>query len=77
VRQLKPQDQFLIFASDGLWEQLSDKDVVEIVHNNPRTGIAQRLIRVALQEAAKKREMRYFDLTKIERGMNGIIRWTN
>lgn len=69
VRQLKPQDQFLIFASDGLWEQLSDKDAVDIVHNNPRTGIAKRLVRAALQEAARKREMRYSDLKKIERGV--------
>ncbi|EEF37471.1 protein phosphatase 2c, putative [Ricinus communis] len=37
VRQLKPQDQFLIFASDGLWEQLSDETAVDIVMKNPRT----------------------------------------
>lgn len=32
-------------------------------------GIARRLIKVALQEAAKKREMRYSDLKKIDRGV--------
>eukprot|EP01018_Ginkgo_biloba_P040188 Gb_37566 [translate_table: standard] len=69
VRQIKPQDLFVIFASDGLWEQLSDKVAVDIVHSNPRTGIAKRLVRAALQEAAKKREMRYADLKKIERGV--------
>lgn len=36
VRELRPQDLFLIFASDGLWEQLSDQTVVEIVFRNPR-----------------------------------------
>lgn len=36
TRKLRPQDLFLIFASDGLWEQLSDEDAVEIVHKNPR-----------------------------------------
>lgn len=36
VRRLEPQDMFLIFASDGLWEQLSDKAAVEIVFKNPR-----------------------------------------
>lgn len=36
VRKLKPNDLFLIFASDGLWEQLSDEAAVEIVVNNPR-----------------------------------------
>lgn len=32
-------------------------------------GSARRLVKAALQEAAKKREMRYSDLKKIERGV--------
>lgn len=28
-------DSFLIFASDGLWEQLSNEEAVNIVHNHP------------------------------------------
>lgn len=32
-------------------------------------GIAKRLIRAALQEAAKKREMRYDDIKNIEKGI--------
>eukprot|EP01018_Ginkgo_biloba_P033239 Gb_27959 [translate_table: standard] len=66
---IKPQDNFLIFASDGLWEHLSNQEAVEIVYNHPRVGIAKRLIRSALQEAAKKREMRFSDLKNIERGI--------
>ncbi|EXB28736.1 putative protein phosphatase 2C 63 [Morus notabilis] len=69
VRKLGPQDMFLIFASDGLWEHLSDKAAVEIVFKNPRIGIAKRLVRAAIQEAAKKREMRYDDIKKIEKGI--------
>ncbi|KAJ9177339.1 hypothetical protein P3X46_012570 [Hevea brasiliensis] len=69
VRQLRPQDLFLIFASDGLWEQLSDETVVDIVLKNPRAGIARRLIRAALREAARKREMRYDDIKRIEKGV--------
>ncbi|KAG4110360.1 hypothetical protein ERO13_D13G044200v2 [Gossypium hirsutum] len=69
IRKLKPQDQFLIFASDGLWEQLSDEAAVNIVFKNPRAGIAKRLVRAALQEVAKKREMRYSDIKKIEKGI--------
>ncbi|KAI5314789.1 hypothetical protein PRUPE_8G139700 [Prunus persica] len=69
TRNLKPQDSFLIFASDGLWEQLSDEAAVEIVFKNPRAGIAKRLVRAALHEAAKKREMRYDDIKKIEKGV--------
>ncbi|KFK30019.1 hypothetical protein AALP_AA7G207200 [Arabis alpina] len=69
VRKLKPQDLFLIFASDGLWEHLSDEVAVEIVLKHPRTGIARRLVRAALEEAAKKREMRYGDIKKIAKGI--------
>ncbi|XP_015892976.1 probable protein phosphatase 2C 63 [Ziziphus jujuba] len=69
IRDLDVQDLFLIFASDGLWEQLSDQAAVEIVFKNPRAGIAKRLVRAALQEAAKKREMRYDDIKKIEKGI--------
>ena len=32
-------------------------------------GIARRLVKAALHEAAKKREMRYADLKKIDRGV--------
>jgi pyruvate dehydrogenase phosphatase len=35
VQPLHPQDLFLIFASDGLWEHLSNQEAVDIVHRNP------------------------------------------
>lgn len=41
TRELRPQDLFLIFASDGLWEQLSDQVAVEIVSKNPRAVSVQ------------------------------------
>ncbi|TYI01362.1 hypothetical protein ES332_A11G195400v1 [Gossypium tomentosum] len=69
MHELQPHDQFLIFASDGLWEHLSNQVAVDIVQNHPRNGSARRLVKVALQEAAKKREMRYSDLKKIDRGV--------
>lgn len=69
VQKLHPQDQFLIFASDGLWEHLSNQEAVDLVNQYPRQGIARRLIKAALQKAAKKREMRYTDLKKIDKGV--------
>ncbi|MCL7040220.1 hypothetical protein MKW94_001974 [Papaver nudicaule] len=69
VEKIYPQDEFLIFASDGLWEHLSNQEAVDLVHRSPRNGIARRLIKTALREAAKKREMRYSDLKKIDRGV--------
>lgn len=35
VHEIQPNDQFLIFASDGLWEHLSNQDAVDIVQNHP------------------------------------------
>ncbi|KAI3683774.1 hypothetical protein L1987_84289 [Smallanthus sonchifolius] len=69
IHEINSQDQFLIFASDGLWEHVSNEEAVNIVHSYPRNGIARRLVKVALRVAAKKREMRYSDLKTIERGV--------
>ncbi|KAL6577546.1 hypothetical protein OROMI_009874 [Orobanche minor] len=69
VQQLLPHDQFIIFASDGLWEHLTNQEAVDLVQSRPRNGSARRLVKKALQEAAKKREMRYSDLKKIDRGV--------
>ncbi|KAI4367234.1 hypothetical protein MLD38_013506 [Melastoma candidum] len=69
VQPLQMLDRFIIFASDGLWEHISNQEAVDIVQRHPRNGIARRLIKAALLEAAKKREMRYSDLKKIDRGV--------
>lgn len=34
--RLQPQDQFIICASDGLWEHMSNQEAVDIVQNHPR-----------------------------------------
>ncbi|KAK8632281.1 hypothetical protein V6N13_072675 [Hibiscus sabdariffa] len=49
---------------EGLWEQLSDETAVDIVFRNP-----ELVVRAALQEVTKKREMRYGDIRKIEKGI--------
>ncbi|KAI3508634.1 hypothetical protein L1887_23643 [Cichorium endivia] len=69
VQKLTPEDQFLIFASDGLWEHLTDQEAVDFVKSNPQNGIARKLVKEALHKAAKKREMRYSDLKKVESGI--------
>ncbi|CAL0299563.1 unnamed protein product [Lupinus luteus] len=69
THKLHPHDQFLIFASDGLWEHLTNQEAVNIVNNNPPNGIAKRLVKAALREAAKKRKIRFSDLQKIEQGV--------
>lgn len=55
TRELKPQDLFLIFASDGLWEQLTDEAAVEIVFKNPRAvSCKQTPISFQLSKIANK-----------------------
>uniref|UniRef100_A0A7N0TMW3 protein-serine/threonine phosphatase n=1 Tax=Kalanchoe fedtschenkoi TaxID=63787 RepID=A0A7N0TMW3_KALFE len=68
VRRIQPQDLFLIFASDGLWDQLSDEGAVNIVSRSPRAGVAKRLVKAALVEAARKRMMSYSRLQEVARG---------
>lgn len=36
TRVLQLEDRFIIFASDGLWEHMTNQEAVEIVHNSPR-----------------------------------------
>ncbi|KAL0875006.1 hypothetical protein Bca101_024711 [Brassica carinata] len=69
VTRLKAEDEFMILASDGLWEHLSNQEAVDIVHCSPRQGVARRLLKAALKEAAKKREMRFSDLQEINPGV--------
>lgn len=37
AQPLQREDQFLIFASDGLWEHLSNQEAVDIVQHHPRS----------------------------------------
>ncbi|KAI7729460.1 hypothetical protein M8C21_020367 [Ambrosia artemisiifolia] len=67
-RELKPEDKFIVFASDGLWEHMTNQQVVEIVHNNPRSGIARRLVNLAIKEAARKGKKKYEEVKKMEKG---------
>ncbi|KAK6126851.1 hypothetical protein DH2020_039412 [Rehmannia glutinosa] len=69
TRDLQQKDKFVIFASDGLWEHLTNQEAVEIVHNNPRTGIARRLVVTALEKAAMTRQIPYNEVKKLDQGI--------
>ncbi|KAG8372501.1 hypothetical protein BUALT_Bualt12G0072600 [Buddleja alternifolia] len=58
-RNLRPNDKFLIFASNGLWDYLTNEEAVEIVHKNPRLGIAKRLLMSAIKKGAERTNTPY------------------
>lgn len=56
-RTLTLQDKFLILATDGVWDFLSDQEAVNIVGScTDRSQAAETLVQAALQVAAKEAE---------------------
>lgn len=60
-----------MFIPERIYDECGEKRVTLWLALDPDflQGIARRLVKTALQEAAKKREMRYSDLKKIDRGV--------
>ncbi|XP_019054476.1 PREDICTED: probable protein phosphatase 2C 46 isoform X2 [Nelumbo nucifera] len=58
LHSLHPDDSHIVVLKHNVWRV---KGIIQ--------GSARRLVKAALQEAAKKREMRYSDLKKIDRGV--------
>ncbi|KAL9231208.1 hypothetical protein vseg_006464 [Gypsophila vaccaria] len=69
---LSPKDQFLVLSSDGLYQYLSNQEVVSFVENflekYPDGDPAQHLIEELLNRAAKKAGMDFHDLLDIPQG---------
>ncbi|XP_023754171.1 probable protein phosphatase 2C 43 [Lactuca sativa] len=72
-RDIETTDRFIVFASDGLWDNLSDQKAIDIVQKNPRSGIAKRLIKKALEVAAKKQGRKYKAIRKFEMGRRRTV----
>lgn len=47
--RLSNQDQFIVLATDGIWDVLSNKEVVNIVASAPRASAAKQLVESAVQ----------------------------
>lgn len=69
---LGPNDRFLVLSSDGLYQYLSNEEVVSQVEwfmeNNPDGDPAQYLIEELLFRAAKKAGMDFHELLEIPQG---------
>ena len=51
---LKPFDKFLVIASDGVWDELSDQDSVNYCQEDMSTKqIAQAIVKAAAQKGSK------------------------
>ena len=50
ARSLAPEDEFLILASDGLWDRLQNQEAVDLVHDTVKEPdmCAKRLATEAL-----------------------------
>lgn len=48
--QLTPEDEFVVLGSDGLWDKVSNQEVVDLVHDTVKQPAmcAQRLVTEAL-----------------------------
>jgi serine/threonine protein phosphatase PrpC len=51
---LLPEDQFVVFATDGLWDVLTDEEVISIVHStDDKLQAGQELVNRAIQTGSK------------------------
>ena len=77
VHELQPHDQFVIFASDGLWEHLSNQEAVDIVQNHPRSvslfilllSFILSLFNLLLTIACTQGFLRHKGTTNIQQGL--------
>ncbi|KAG9150455.1 hypothetical protein Leryth_010842 [Lithospermum erythrorhizon] len=70
--RLCPRDQFLVLSSDGLYQYLTNEEVVSLIENflekYPDGDPAQHLIEELLLRAAKKAGMDFHELLEIPQG---------
>jgi len=52
VHSLQAGDEFLVLATDGLWDRLSNEEVVNIIANRTTENVCTTLIRKVLAKSA-------------------------
>ncbi|KAJ4786215.1 Protein phosphatase 2C [Rhynchospora pubera] len=65
THQLGPHDRFVIFASDGLWKELTNEEAVSVVKASARSGAAKALLEEALARASHRNNMDYQQLIEV------------
>eukprot|EP01016_Furgasonia_blochmanni_P005892 TRINITY_DN12326_c0_g1_i1.p1 TRINITY_DN12326_c0_g1~~TRINITY_DN12326_c0_g1_i1.p1 ORF type:complete len:496 (+),score=92.38 TRINITY_DN12326_c0_g1_i1:77-1564(+) len=71
VIELRTEDKFLVLASDGLWDELTNSNVAEVVeaHRYNKDDISHELLYRALEHAALTHGMDLEELEKLPPGM--------
>ncbi|GFP82811.1 probable protein phosphatase 2c 38 [Phtheirospermum japonicum] len=54
VQEVDSNDRFLIFASDGLWENISNQEAVDLVNSSARNGVARKLVKASIPRGGEK-----------------------
>ena len=66
-------DKFIVLATDGLWDELTDEEVVDLAEKAMKAGasaeeVAALLVEQALKKAAQAAQIRVEDLKRIPQG---------
>jgi len=75
VFELVQEDEFLILATDGLWDWLDSQDVSNIINlnRNDKSQIAENLWKEALSRAANKANMKLEQVMEMPRSVKRSI----
>jgi hypothetical protein len=78
--QINPSHKFIILASDGVWDFLSDEEAVKIVsttNETDATKAAELLVIAALEQAAKESSNYILDAKSTLRAFSDSIIFTD
>eukprot|EP00245_Coleochaete_scutata_P010206 TRINITY_DN3531_c0_g3_i1.p1 TRINITY_DN3531_c0_g3~~TRINITY_DN3531_c0_g3_i1.p1 ORF type:complete len:138 (+),score=20.51 TRINITY_DN3531_c0_g3_i1:30-416(+) len=70
---LSTSDRFVIFASDGLWEHLSNQEAVDFVSKHPPKDAARKVVKEALARASQRRNMSIQEIHSLGPGRRRVI----
>ncbi|XP_028767541.1 probable protein phosphatase 2C 65 [Neltuma alba] len=65
-RRLTKQDEFVVLATDGVWDALTNDEVIEIVASAPRRSRAARLLVKRAVQAWRRRRKNHYESARNE-----------
>lgn len=69
IKAIRPSDQFLILASDGLWDEMTEQEAAEVIsHCTTGEEAVNLLLETALRKAAESSKMSISDIKELKLG---------